>query len=373
MGIGPKAWLVPLGVFLLEVFLNSVAELVSWFIQTFPHFYSEMNKSDHNSKGIDEYGVNPYHIEGSVWTHTMMVLKEMEKVFRFNESTYYIWLIGLLHDLGKPFVRHYNSEKNKVYFTNHEPWSAFLALEVLEKFPIKLSKEQKRIVFETICLHTEPFKKTPEELSDIFTNNIDLSTKVMDFSYCDSNGRFTNVPKVVKFFEPKTRTIEPKEKFVTFLIGLPGAGKSSLIDYGKLENTTPGGIKYVSRDHFIETFDESKSYDENWKKVNQQKIDQLFDRTFERYLETGDSFYIDKTNLAQKPRQKLLDKIPETFEKRAIVIVPTLETIRRRLLKRSKEYGKSIPEEAVQKMIASFYPAMYNEFDRIDYYFEGDL
>lgn len=60
--------------------------------------YHLMKHSDHGHK---EYR-NPYHMEGSVWTHTEMVLEEAFKIDPENKMLIYA---ALLHDIGKIFTR----------------------------------------------------------------------------------------------------------------------------------------------------------------------------------------------------------------------------------------------------------------------------
>ena len=95
-------------------------------IQDFNHFSPElvekMTKSDH-SKG--QGMMNPYHGEGSVWTHTMLTLQGVTHLLilypKFEKDKLNFYFTMLCHDIGKIYTR---EEKNdRVSFFGHGDFS----------------------------------------------------------------------------------------------------------------------------------------------------------------------------------------------------------------------------------------------------------
>ena len=86
----------------MEFFKNksepTINELVYWFQVEFTKLADEMKASNHNVIGDEP---NPYHIEDTIWTHTMMVCQRAEifEVQKVNK------ICALLHDIGKPTAR----------------------------------------------------------------------------------------------------------------------------------------------------------------------------------------------------------------------------------------------------------------------------
>ena len=72
-------------------------EKVKWFQENFPNFVSRMNSCSHHGEDL-----NPYHIEGSIWTHTMMVCNMAKTRNKLVQ-----WAC-LLHDIAKPFTKEIN-------------------------------------------------------------------------------------------------------------------------------------------------------------------------------------------------------------------------------------------------------------------------
>lgn len=71
-------------------------EIVKWFQLNFPELTKDMHDCSHH---YDEDNLNAYHLEGDIFTHTMMVYKIAELLS--NDNDLVKWST-LLHDIGKP-------------------------------------------------------------------------------------------------------------------------------------------------------------------------------------------------------------------------------------------------------------------------------
>lgn len=327
-------------------------------MNNFPELVKYMQESDHN---FDKNNLNPHHMEGSIWTHTCLVVNAAQ------EGHHNI-LAALLHDIGKPICEERVKDKKRVRFFNHEPMSAFMALDVMKKFEeyfkIKLFKKE---LFQAIALHTEPFKLSNEKLDERLVNQDKSFLNMLKvLNEADSDGRFYFAGDSERYWEPqaKTREIGNKTKTATVLIGLPCSGKSTYIR--SLDPSRSHSV--ISRDDILMKFP-GETYDEKWKNADQKQVDKVFQDWKKRCIESGDDLIFDLTHMSRKSRRKSLNGLPKEYKKKAIVFLPTMSTIIERNEKRSEE-GKSIPEDVFKKMICSFYPPMYDEFDEIEWRFE---
>jgi predicted kinase len=145
--------------------------------------------------------------------------------------------------------------------------------------------------------------------------------------------------------------------YAIFLIGLPASGKSTFIKQEKFKN-----FKVLSSDNILDQIakDNNTTYDKIFK--DHIKIaDQQFRQEFQDAIKNKENIIIDRTNLNPKSRQKLLDQIPDSYEKIAIIfeISEAEQTIR--LNKRAKEEGKTIPPEVIKNMKQSYVPPSKEE------------
>jgi len=92
-------------------------------------------------------GITPWHMEGDVFTHTMMVLREYIRL----EDTILpgferaILIAVLCHDLGKPFSKSKPNEKGKTYMTGHELISAMMTIDFIDRHNDTLDLEDYEI------------------------------------------------------------------------------------------------------------------------------------------------------------------------------------------------------------------------------------
>lgn len=355
--------------------MKTMTELITWFITEYPSLYCDMKRSDHHYNGMDHLlnmkegesttletthplDINPYHVEGDIFTHTMMVCKQAENM------PYEVQIAALLHDIGKPDARSANPETKRVSFYNHDAISAFKALEIMNRPELSLNKEQKILIFNMIALHTQVFKLDQKKLASMCTNNPELAENLNLLSKADSNGRFYSIPSETKYIEQyDIKLFKKYDKTVTVLCGLPCSGKSRW-SHNNIYNRSTGETSYIlSRDHyFLEHFPDL-SYNEAWKHANQKMVDRWLVQKF-AYAKNQDKVIIDMTHMSKKSRRKSLSHFGPEYKKKCVVFLPDLETIR---LRNSKRDGKVLDSRVFDRMIKSFYPPSLQEFDEIEY------
>ena len=350
-------------------------ELVSWFQLEYPYLVQNMKNSNHHLTTNDclqidqEYSdprckpqsLNPYHLESDVWTHTMMVCKQAEN------APYEVQIAALLHDIGKPSTRAVNPKNGRVSFYNHDAVSAFMSLEVLKRPELGLSKEQQIRIFNAIALHTQVFKSTPDQLALTCINDMELQDLILGLGQCDDAGRFTNTESRTNRIEQMGYVVSKKsldkEKEVVVLCGLPGSGKSTWVHNNVYNRTTGETSMIVSRDHYFAEHFPDLDYNDAWKSANQKMIDRWMTQKF-AYARKQPHVIIDMTHMSKKSRRKSLSHFDDSYKKKCVVFLTDLPE---NYLRNNERDGKIIEKEVIERMMRSFYPPTFEEFDEIEY------
>lgn len=355
--------------------------MVSWFTGAYPGFVEDMKKSDHN---LDHNHVNPYHQEGDVWSHTMMVVLEAMR----RTSDVRVYWAALLHDLGKPKAR--DVKNDRVRFFGHEGLSAFMALDVLNTAVEAgmFNKKDIQFVFRLIARHTDLFGRhieSPKKLkktAESFGDDMDFFHALVLLSESDSAGRFVDPEKVptqgldyesmdairdtigTSAIRPGSYIDYPK---IVVLIGPPLSGKSTWIeniDYGNNEPTV------ICRDDLLmDMYARGGTYQEAWEAADQKHVDKVLMQKFNVAVKNRDKIIIDMTNMSAKSRRRWLAGVPRDYVKEAIVFATPANKLSVRNLNRYEDEKKFIPDYVIENMMKRYTDPGYDEFDAIDYAF----
>ena len=166
-------------------------------------FWEVLREMDQLSVWFPEIGQligipqNPkYHMEGDVWTHTMMVLDEAAKYRDRVEKPFGFLLTALVHDLGKIVC---TEEKNGVIHAyEHET----KGLPTIREFLSRITNEKKRMhyVLNLAELHMKPNMLAAAQASVKSTNKMfDKAVCPLDLIYiavADSFGKVSAEPVV---------------------------------------------------------------------------------------------------------------------------------------------------------------------------------
>jgi predicted kinase len=152
---------------------------------------------------------------------------------------------------------------------------------------------------------------------------------------------------------------------VYFLIGPPGVGKSTYINTVLL----PSGEYYVaSTDNIItkKGVELGLSYDEAFNHFNFKAIEKEFKFGIMEAINERKDLIIDRTNMANKARGKMLRMFPKDYIKIAILFdFSNVELLKSRIAKRFTEEGKSISNSLLYRMIKDYSEPILGEFDQI--------
>lgn len=398
-------------------------EIFNYFLHNYSSLIEEMKTTNHN---YNKETINPYHLEGDIYTHTMMVVSQALVLTNSLD----ILLAALFHDLGKTKTALFNEEKQRVSFNNHEQVSTTLAIDILydikSHFPeanfsvltvlsiINYHSDFHKIGFYNDKGEFELSKKEYEWVNAKYSKNKSLYYKVITMSIADTYGRIcydsnnTLLASKINYFQNfifKNKEMDNNENEnkseCIILIGFPNSGKSTMVKELLLNKnyvvlSTDNAImekyphlsyndayKLVNRDKEVEIIVHSvngenvvneklmkeKGFFEKegvWY-VNEFELleKSLFIRT-QQLAKDGIDVIIDRTNLSQKSRRRWLSIFSsKKYKKIAFLFLTRYNTLMERNKVRSLS-GKFISEHTYQILSSVFKIPDYGEgFDNI--------
>lgn len=359
--------------------------LVSWFIANYPQYYKDMFSSNHCVE-LDK--PNIFHAEGTVWTHTMMVMTWIMARHSLNNDveteqkndTYTILLTSaLLHDLGKPVCEEINEPTEtkplRNSFKGHEGVSVMLCIGVLKHlqkdFPEYYTDEVIEYIIKVVGTHGVAL--------DGEDNDPYLYSLRNSFRIADKRGAIRQVDEDIfsQYSKRKfAQRVNPQpDKEIVFMVGLPCSGKSTLI---KEECCQHDEYVILSRDNALLEFYEftlkkpegDLQYSDVYKYIhNDETLKTDFEKYFEdkirMYSQNIDKVIVDMTMMPMSSRRKMMNKFPK-HKRKAVVVMTDWETIQKRNLERFELESKNIPESVFLNMAKSFtYPVLEEGFEDI--------
>jgi hypothetical protein len=374
--------------------------LVIWFINNEPRLYKKMLKSKHYAKRNIP---NPFHGEGSIWTHTMMVMtwitnkyfnlfKQQNHLYYQDKEKFIILLISaLLHDIGKVFVETRMEEEElkplRNSFKGHEGVSFFKAIEILEKI-----KEDFPILFELYNSNKDIYYMQKMILTIVGTHGMAIQTEDKyikkikeEFREADKFGAIRSVDEDIfsqydkQNFASSKHIEKESEKELVFVVGLPCSGKTKFI------NTNFPNHSIISRDEAMLEFyniENNTNYPESDNivyffindpiDVEKQKLKKFNAFFEEKILEYKDKekIAIDMTMLSLSSRRKFLN-VFNKHNRKCFLLIPNEKIIKERNNKRKKDvYSKYISKERLLKSKRRFsMPLIEEGFEEIVFIF----
>lgn len=363
---------------------KKIHDLIIWLQEKHPEVVAEMKASNHH---FSPTKINPYHCESDVFTHLCMVLLAGQFLGISDEAAE----ACLFHDLGKPYCRK-EKEGEKVAFFGHEPLSAWLAIDYLKE--LNVSSESIVRQFVAISNHLdfaktlghgesedESIKKVAERYRG-FQNILDL---MIDLNMADNLGRFkiikedskqsfdyANLRSIFERVDMFTLMKQYKEAKNTYfeheailLVGLPGCGKSTW------RSQNAQGKNVVCRDDIILEMGKGKQYNEAYHTVDASLVTAELKNRWESHLRKREDVILDMTNLVKSHRNEMLQKLPKTYKKKAIIFLCGWKEMMQRNEVRHKNEGKKIPEKVYYDMATRFTMPSFEEFDEIVFMLDG--
>lgn len=344
-------------------------KILNWFEKFYPNIINDMKNTNHNhSNG----SINPYHAEGDVWKHTLMVY---DLIIDENVNTLFA---ALLHDLGKTHTR-YEKNDGKVSFRNHENVSMYYSIDILKNAKKDFKDLDLLTTLKLIAWHGTLWNHL-KNIDNEFLNNINLKygndipffKSLISFVEADYYGRLllnndeckekNDIFNFLYNYIPfnKLQYKEKRNLDVVVLIGLSGSGKSTLIEKHYKD------FEIISVDKFLEKGKLNYNMIDYNKNVIKAYNQSLLD--MKEYINNKKNVVIDMTNLTIESRRKRLSNFPSTqYNKKAIVFLNGLNNLTLNLNKRKS--FKNIDFDIIKNQISNFELPNFDEFDNIEYIF----
>lgn len=336
-------------------------EILNWFKKSFPDVIEKMRNTNHELSLSEP---SPYHAEGDVWTHTLMVYNEVKRDSNIN-----LKLAALLHDIGKPDTQWKNPNKEYYSFTGHEFLGCYLAIPILDKFEkdfdLKINKE---LIIKAINYHQDLFKVgkltdngfelTSEEIAYVNKkfHDLDLYELLVKLSLADGNGRYCEdyrrLDAQAEFFNnfiPEKPFYSKDRPELIILAGAPGSGKSTIRDF-------------LNKNHVVLNIDNimlegnKKGVPYNmWfsEKRRAQAINTLYSR-LQKAIEERKNIILDNVNIDELARKRQLRLVPDKYYfKRAINVITDIETLMERN-KMRKKIMRDVPVQTLEYAFKNF-------------------
>lgn len=330
--------------------------IVSWFQECYPDICQEMMDANHT---YDQANPNKFHAEGTVWTHTMMVMTWLEATAPSTHKEVLL-LTALLHDIGKPAAQEFIPEDDKrpdrFAFKGHEGLSTMKAIAILKRYQAysQLSSWELQDVLYLISTH-----------GSYIPNGCYLENHRRIFRAADKGGAIRRVDESnpsLQYQPNKYAKRSPKPgKELIILTGLPASGKTSYV-YG-LE-----GYTIVSRDQLIKDLvPEAITYTEAYAVMHsgpesRAKLDKEFDKMVNAAIK-DDKVVIDMTMMSLSSRRKMLNRF-NNHTAHSKVFLTDLNILRYRNENRG---GKVIPDHVIDFMSKAFIiPTVEEGFEDVE-------
>jgi polynucleotide adenylyltransferase/metal dependent phosphohydrolase len=293
------------------------------------------NVSLYDMLQIDHGPTSPYHKEGSILTHLEMVY---DKAVELYPNDIDLHLACILHDVGKPFCRFYDAEKDKIRFNGHESFSVFVAIDVLQKLKIKCDIIR---ILKLIQRHADPYKYSEKNIKKLYTKS--EFEDVLKIHKCDTLGRtpIKEVPEYNYELVESFETLRPKEKFITLMVGPQNAGKSTFLKHFN---------NVVSMDEVIEMLCPDKTYNQAFNEVDHDLVSLIYNILVKKYYKDFTYLSIDKMHLTIKSRNRTISKFKENVYYTTTMICG-LKTL---LERNSKRKGKVLDEKVIFEALKMF-------------------
>jgi putative nucleotidyltransferase with HDIG domain len=319
-----------------------------------------------------------WHAEGDVWTHTHMVVRELERLpdwstlDRPTQAT--LLCTALFHDAGKPATTIVNPETGRTHSPKHALVGMELARSVLRQLGCPLVQRER--ICQLVRYHGRPpflFEKTDPVEEVIRLSWLVDHQLLYWFALADTRGRqtsdmtraeetlhlwkmlaeehqcytepysFANDQARFLFYQGKLSSLHyiPQEDYrctVTMMAGVPGVGKDTWLRQHRPELPT------VSLDELRHDLDIDPT-------DNQGAVIQAAREACRQLLRDRRDFAFNATNTMKLTRQRWLNLFAEYGARiELIYLEPALETIHQQNARRPRPVPRAIIEKLVDKL-----------------------
>ncbi len=326
-----------------------------------------------------------WHAEGDVWTHTLMVIDQIERLAEWpaldRDSQLKLLFTGLLHDSGKPATTQIDETTGRTRSPKHSLASVSIARAVLRDLGCELDLREK--IVGLVRFHGRPAflleKPDPAheliKLSWLVENRllylfaladlrgrqttdmtrseekIDLWKMVAEENQCfDQPYPFANDQARFLFYRESLSSLYyvPREEYsclVTLMSGLPGAGKDTWLAQSR------AGLPVVSLDDLRDELDIPAT-------ENQGSVIQAARELCREHLRARRDFAFNATNTVLQTRRRWIDLFSDYGARIELIY---LEPAMAAILKRNDRRQERVPKRVIDRLLDKLEPPTWAE------------
>lgn len=343
--------------------MNKYIELLQYFQEWNPEVVGMMKNCSHH---FDSKNLNPYHLEDDVWTHTMLMYKDIITNYNdmiddfaeyvpadiaeyhmknFERLHYLLAIISLCHDIGKIYSRSVpNGQYGKIAMYNHSFSGVQLTIDFLDYLmnskSIHFANDDIYAILNVVSNHMDYFGLGVEDRVLLANKNPDIFylgeiLHILDKrNSIDINGDFVNEDifniEVADGFDLCHSGIAENHDIIIYC-GCPGSGKDYIAeqDGNIVWSFDQVRVDKYLLDHPYEThMPEHQIYKNAFEYCNEIKFDlnTRLIRGVKEDLENTDiikNISICNTSLSRKSRRSLVSQLSKYNIKIVYVVAPS--------------------------------------------------
>jgi predicted kinase len=327
-----------------------VKDILEKFNKDFGYLVHLMKKTDHHS----EKYVSTHHMEGDVWTHTMLCLnhflnfkKTYNEEFLNTDIAKSVIFAILCHDIGKIYTRNIKDD-NKVTFYNHASVSLKDTIQVLYGFKDFFTDFERvcNLVLPAVSVHIDLYNNSRKKYM-YFNNNVDLHYVCEQLAIADANGSIC----LNKKFDHVEFQITPKyqhDQNVYVFCGAPASGKDYLAKQLDLPILSFDDIRTdIYKEHcYTDGLTEKEIYQKAWDYCNEININLMKELKRRKDKIKGD-YCICNTNMTKKARRSLINQLGKA-NYHCLYVISDIHNLFDRNENRS---SKTVPKDVIRRML----------------------
>ena len=332
-----------------------------------------------------------WHAEGDVWTHTVMVIRELERLPEWpsldRDSRLKLLFTALFHDSGKPLTTIIDPETGRTRSPKHSVVGMEIGRTVMRNLGCDLAFRED--VCQLVRYHGRPpyLLEKPDPAKEVIATSWQLSNRLLYlFALADTRGRtttdtaraednlhlwkmvaeendcfvqpypFANDHARFLFFRDQLSSLHyvPREAFrctVTMMSGLPGAGKDTWLSVHQ------PNLPVVSLDDVRSSLDVDATDD-------QGEVVQVAREWCREHLRAKRDFAFNATNTMRLTRTRWIDLFADYDARIEIVYLePSLKVLHHQ----NENRAKAVPRRAIERLIAKLEPPTRVEAHCVSY------
>ena len=330
------------------------SEIYKMFIQN-DALVDEMKNCLHSNNDT----LNPYHMESSVWCHTLMVFANADP------NNIIEMIMALCHDIGKVITRKVKDD-GRVTFYGHSDASIQSTIDFIDRLYVNdiitIDELHNFIDYGLPAMANHMLYYQNIHKTNMLSNGNEIIKKyLLKMAYMDSRGSICKGEKIDSKMDIICDEFTPVEidsslPNVYLWCGLPGSGKDYLAE--NFGNDTPIvsfddiRVKLYKETHSTNGILEDEIYANAFKYCNDNNIDlnKSLRKEVQYYIKNNQDVSVCNTSLTRKARRSIINSI--SHKKCNIIVNQVFAPTNVIMERNNNRKSKTVPIHAIDRMMS---------------------